>query len=143
MTPFEWGLRRADDVIQRSPLEVEFWLVRAMRGRSRWRTRLFHWRKRQFLDGFVSGLEKYLEEVQRDRAADEAAPAIEHGSGVRVGWTSGHDDNVARRDPAPVPSLPSSGASVAGTGPEFPMGSVSRRRRMPRREAPRQAGRVT
>lgn len=58
---FDKGYRQAERVADKGSAEVAYWLVRAHHGRRRWRTRLFDWKKRRFLDGFISCLERHRE----------------------------------------------------------------------------------
>ena len=73
MSKYDDGLRQANDLIRRSPGQVVYWLERAQKGRRRWRTRLFLPRKRQFLNGFVAGLELYVQGRAGEPLPDLAA----------------------------------------------------------------------
>jgi len=64
MKRYDYGVRRASDVVRMSPEYVDYWLDRARKGRVRWTTRLFLRRKRAFLDGFIDGLEAHLEQAR-------------------------------------------------------------------------------
>lgn len=64
MTRYEYGVRRASDVVRMSPEYVEYWLDRAKKGRGRLTTRLFLPGKRAFLDGFIMGLQAYQERLE-------------------------------------------------------------------------------
>lgn len=64
MPQFQRGLHEADRLASRAPEDVEYWLGRALRGRRRWKTRLFDRKKLRFLDGFVAGLEAYLQKLR-------------------------------------------------------------------------------
>jgi len=53
------GTREAEFVIRTAPDRVDFWLRKARTDRQRWIIRLFRPTLRQFLDGFIAGLEAY------------------------------------------------------------------------------------
>jgi|GEM_PF-3172853 len=60
MSAYKAGITRAELIILRAPTETEYWLERARLARKRWETRLFRWRKRRFLNGFIAELESFL-----------------------------------------------------------------------------------
>jgi len=60
MSAYKAGISRAELIILRAPTETEYWLERARLARKRWETRLFRWRKKQFLNGFIAELESFL-----------------------------------------------------------------------------------
>lgn len=60
MTPYYEGTSEAEHLIRGTPELVEAWLKKAKLDRSRLMTRLFQPQKKEFLDGFISSLERHL-----------------------------------------------------------------------------------
>lgn len=60
MRDYEMGRRQAFLLITKAPDDASSCLARARLSRGRWATRLFNRPKREFLDGFISGLEFHL-----------------------------------------------------------------------------------
>ncbi|AGA26737.1 hypothetical protein [Singulisphaera acidiphila] len=74
MTPYYEGTSEAEHLIRGTPELVEAWLKKAKQDRSRLTTRLFQRQKKEFLDGFISGLERHLALVASRASLEATSP---------------------------------------------------------------------
>ncbi|SIO61664.1 hypothetical protein SAMN05444166_6820 [Singulisphaera sp. GP187] len=74
MTPYYEGTSEAEHLIRGTPELVEAWLKKAKQDRSRFATRLFQPQKKEFLDGFINGLERHLEQLAARKASGSDRP---------------------------------------------------------------------
>lgn len=81
---FDKGFRQAQRVAAKEPGAVNYWLARARRGRRRWKTRLFDWKKRRFLDGFILSLETHLKSRTPGQFPPSAPELTDTGSDIEI-----------------------------------------------------------
>ena len=76
MTPYYEGTSEAEHLIRGTPELVGAWLKKAKQDRSRLATRLFQPQKKEFLDGFINGLERHLALLASRTSLGTALPEL-------------------------------------------------------------------
>ncbi|WP_406695958.1 hypothetical protein V5E97_33690 [Singulisphaera sp. Ch08] len=76
MTPYYEGTSEAENLYRCTPELAEAWLKKAKQDRSRLTTRLFQPQKKEFLDGFIRGLEQHLGQAVSCNPTGAAQPEV-------------------------------------------------------------------